>query len=357
MQNKSPKLVFIAWIDQNRRSQLFANELDMQLYEIQMLKRSYALAPLRYLLQTWRTLRILFGERAEVTFVQNPPVFAAFAVWLYSALTRTRFVIDSHTGALLAWWWRWTLPLHGWLSRRALTTIVTNQHLADMVERWNAPSFILADIPMQFPAGKPFALRKPFNVTVINTFSPDEPVGEVLRAARELPDVDFYITGNPARANKEHLANHPENVHFTGFLPDDEYFGLLRAVQTIMVLTTDNHTMQLGASEALSLGKPIITSDWPILRDYFRQGTVYVDNTHMGIVAGVERMRTQLPAMQQGILALQREQQAEWAEKKRQLRQLIGDGEVPSADVEPSTKSRAELSTESAAERKKRVVA
>ena len=339
MQNKSPKLVFIAWTDQDRRSQLLAKELGMQLYEIQILQRKYALAPLRYLLQTWRTLRILFRERADVTFVQNPPIFAAFAVWLYAAVSRTRFVIDSHTGALLAWWWRWTLPLHAWLSRRAETTIVTNQHLAKMIQQWNARSFILTDVPMEIPQSKPFPLSGPFNITVINTFSPDEPVGEILAAARTLPDVNFYITGNPARANKEHLANHPENVHFTGFLPDDEYFGLLLGVQAVMVLTTVDHTMQLGASEALSLGKPIITSDWPMLRDYFSKGTVYVDNKWESIAEGVVQMRAQLTAMQQGIETLQREQQVEWAEKKRQLRQLITGGDSPYAGAEPRAES------------------
>ncbi len=318
-----PKLVFIAWIAHNRRSQLLAQKLGMQLYQIQMLKRSYALAPLRYIVQTWRTLRILFRERPSVTFVQNPPIFAVLPVWLYALLTRTRFVIDSHTGALLAWWWRWTLPLHGWLSRRALTTVVTNTHLQKIVQQWDAETFIIGDIPMDFPQGTPRTMDKPFNVAVINTFSPDEPVGEVLAAAAALPNVDFYITGNPQRANKEHLENHPANVYFTGFIPDDEYFGLLRSVQAIMVLTTDNYTMQRGACEAVSLGKPIITSDWPVLREYFHKGTIYVDNTSRDIVAGVGAMREQWRAMEDEIQILQRERRAEWIEKQATLQQLI----------------------------------
>ena len=31
----------------------------------------------------------------------------------------------------------------------------------------------------------------------------------------------------------------------------------------ILALTTHDHTMQRGACEAVSLGVPIITSDWP----------------------------------------------------------------------------------------------
>ena len=73
-------------------------------------------------------------------------------------------------------------------------------------------------------------------MAVVNTFSPDEQVEEVLEAAASLPDVEFYITGDPIRAKKTFLRNHTENVKFTGFLPNEEYLGLLRAVQAVMVL-------------------------------------------------------------------------------------------------------------------------
>lgn len=317
------KMLFIAWIAHNRRSQLIAEKFQMQLYLIQSLKRWYFLAPLRYILQTIKTFTILIKEKPAVIFVQNPPIFALLVVYAYARVWGARYIIDSHTGALLAPWWKWSLPIHAFLSRRAVTTIVTNEYLEAIVKAWQADTFILADIPTKFPQGKEFPLNGKFSLAVINTFSPDEPIGEVLQAAASLPEVQFYITGDPIRARKTFLQHHPPNVKFTGFLPDDEYLGLLRSVQAIMVLTTDNHTMQRGACEAVSLGKPIITSDWPILRDYFHKGTVYVDNSGHGIQQGILQMQKDRETFEQEILLLQQERRLEWEEKYAGLTRLI----------------------------------
>jgi glycosyltransferase involved in cell wall biosynthesis len=319
-------MLFISWIAHNRRSQLIADKFQMKLHLVHSLKRRPYLAPIRYLLQAAKTLAILVRERPKVVFVQNPPIFAVLVVYLYAVLWRARYIIDAHTTALLAPVWKWSLPLHGFLSRRAITTIVTNEHLEAMVKSWGANTFIIADIPTTFPPGKPFPLNGKFSVAVINTFAPDEPIMEVLRAAAELPDVQFYITGDPIRARKTFLQDHPANVKFTGFLPDDAYLGLLRSVQAIVVLTTRDHTMQRGACEAVSLGKPIITSDWPLLRSYFHKGTIHVDNTSRGIQAGVRKMQQEKEALERDVLLLQQERQVEWQEKQAILGRIINSG-------------------------------
>jgi glycosyltransferase involved in cell wall biosynthesis len=324
-QKAMPRTLFIAWIAYSRRSQLIADKLGIKLCAIQSLKRHYVYAPLRYVLQTVRTWAILVREKPRLVFVQNPPIFAAVVVYIYAKLCKAQYVIDSHTGALMAPWWKWSLPIHAFLSRRAITTIVTNEYLEALVESWGANSFILGDIPTTFPQGKPFPLNGKFSIAVINTFSPDEPVGEILRAAASLPEVWFYITGDPIRAKKEHLKNPLPNVKFTGFLPDEDYFGLLRNAQAVMVLTTDDHTMQRGACEAVSLGKPIVTSDWPILREYFDKGTIHVDNSAQGIREAVIRMQAERETFEDEILILQQERWQEWRQKQAELLRLIED--------------------------------
>ena len=74
-------------------------------------------------------------------------------------------------------------------------------------------------------------------------------------------------------------------------------------------LTTRDNTMQRGACEALSLSRPIVTSDWPLLRSYFAQGTVHVDNTAAGIRSGIaqvlkdrERFETEIVGLRSGQL-------------------------------------------------------
>ncbi len=317
------KMLFISWISHNRRSQLIADKLNIELHQIQIFKRRYFLAPIRYLLQSIKTLKICIREKPKVVFVQNPPIFAPLIVYLYSKIWRSKLIIDSHTFALLAWWWKWSLPLHAYLSRRAITTIITNDHLNKMINSWKAPSFILADIPTNFPRGEKFTPEGNFNVAVINTFAEDEPVEEVLKAAASLPDVQFYITGDLIKAKRKYLSNRSDNVIFTGFIPDEKYFGLLREVDVIMVLTNDDHTMQRGACEAVSLGKPIITSNWPLLRTYFNKGTIHVENSSKHIRTGVTSAKKNLAVLEKEVLELQRERWIEWRKKHKALMALI----------------------------------
>jgi glycosyltransferase involved in cell wall biosynthesis len=317
------KRLAIAWIAHSRRSQLLADKLQMQLHLIHSLKRFYWLAPLRYVLQGLKTLWILWREKPEVVLVQNPPIFAALTVYLYAKMFKARYLIDAHTGALLAPWWRWSLPLHGFLSRRAVTTMVTNDHLADLVASWGANAFILADIPSHFPPGTSYPVAGRFQVAVVNSFSPDEPLPEIIAAASQLPDVHFYITGDPLRADKTLLRKAPSNVHFTGFINDDAYIGLMRTVHAIMVLTTDDHTMQRGACEAVAVGKPIITSDWPILRSSFHKGTIHIDNSISAIKDAVLVMQRDCKHLKQEILCLQHEKIEEWNEKYKLLIKML----------------------------------
>jgi len=318
-----PKGLFIVWHSHSRRGQLLSDKLQMKLYRVHALKRRYFLAPLRYILQTIKTLMILVREKPRLIFVQNPPIFAVVAVYIYARLWKAKYIIDSHTVGLLASWWKWTLPLHAFLSRRAITTIVTNEHLKALVNSWGANAFIVGDIPTTFPQGKPFSLNAKFNIAVVNTFSPDEPLEEVLKAAATLPEVQFYVTGNLIRAKKSLFKNKPDNLEFTGFLPDEEYLGLLQAAQAIMVLTTDNHTMQRGACEAVSLGKPIITSNWPILREYFAKGTIHVDNSAPSIRKAVIKMEKEKEKLQDEVLLLKQERWQEWRHKHAEIIKLI----------------------------------
>jgi glycosyltransferase involved in cell wall biosynthesis len=80
-------------------------------------------------------------------------------------------------------------------------------------------------------------------------------------------------------------------VRLTGFLDEPTYNALLAHADVVMCLTTRDHTMQNGAAEALYLGTPIITSDWPILREYFSRGTIHVDNSAEAIAEAVRRMQ------------------------------------------------------------------
>jgi glycosyltransferase involved in cell wall biosynthesis len=158
---------------------------------------------------------------------------------------------------------------------------------------------------------------------------------EILTAAREMPEIDFFITGNKKRARLEVLALASANTHFTDFLPQRSYYGLLGAADAVMCLTTRDNTMQRGACEALSLGKPIITSDTQLLRDYFDRGTVHVSNRREGIREGILKLKASYVRYQTEIEELRRERRNEWNEKKRILEGMIREAiAIPEGESE-----------------------
>jgi len=322
------RALFLIWgaPQGSHRSEFISQRLGADVQHIYITtKRGRSVAPIKYFFQAIMTFAFLVWHRYQLVLVQDPPIFAALPVYVYSLFSKARFIIDSHTDALQAPFWEWTLPLHRFLESRAITTIVTNDRLREIVEGWGRHGFTLEDPPAEFHISKPTVLPDgTLNVVVVSTADYDEPIREILEVARDLREVDFYITGDFSRSNYHQslVESAPKNVHFTGYLREG-YFALLDAADVIMCLTTEDNTFLSGDNEALWLGKPLITSDWPILRRYFSKGTIHVDNSVEQIRQGVLEMRQHLDTYQTEIRVLQAERRRDWWARIDQLLALI----------------------------------
>jgi hypothetical protein len=315
------KITFIVWARYHRRSELLAQHLGATIHYIYYGRRDQlSQAPVRYFVQALRTWLVLHRERPKIIFVQNPPIFCALVAFFYARCHRARYVIDSHTGAFLSAKWRWSLRLHRWLSRRALATIVHNIDQEKIVKTWGCPYCVIGFTPGSYLSEEPFPLDGKFSVAVITEVGEDEWLAEVVDAAVLLPDVCFYITGDSKRIPWPLLMRKPKNCRLTGYLPYGQYVSLLGGVNVVLALNDLDHTLLMGGFEAVSLGKPLITSDWPILRDYFSLGTVYVRNTQQSICEGVRRAQREQTALRQCILLLREQLQDDW---DRQFGELL----------------------------------
>lgn len=327
----SSERVFISWEPSNSRSASLAREFSARCYNIHYfaLKRPF-ISPLKYTLQAFKTWQLLRREKPRLVFVQNPPVFAPLAVWLYCAFSKSRFIIDSHTGVFLEGKWKWLSFLHAFLVRRAIVSIVTNDHLGSIVERWGGKYFVFPDVPIKIDKVETIDRPRSF-VTVVNSFSYDEPLAEIVAAAGQLPDVNFAITGDLDRCPPEILNAAPDNVHFTGFVSRQEYLNTLGASDAAVILTTENHTMQRGAYEAMALGVPIITSDWPLLRKTFFKGARYSDNTRASIEEAIQTVLDDLETFKRDVADLRSQRAAIWAENLANFMDTHVNGAVPGA--------------------------
>lgn len=316
--------VMISWAPYSRMSQTFARELGGKLHCIHYLRfQSPIHAPFKYILMAIHTLIVLFRERPNAVHVQNPPFVAGLVVNFYCWLTRSHFVLHYHSAAF-AKQWDWALPLQKFIARKAVTNIVTNNYWAEIVRSWGGHAIVMTDPFLELPEADTFQVKDGYNVAFVSTFATDEPLDAVLEAARTLPEVNFYITGNKKKKPAAFFESAPPNVTFTGFLdPDQQYPGLLRAVDAVMVLTTRNHTLQLGGCEATAVGKPLITSDWPYLKEVFPKGTVYVSDTAESIAEGIRKVQNNYSQLSTEIVQLREESQQDWTTKLAQLTTLV----------------------------------
>lgn len=307
-------IIFLKWFPYDKRNETIAAALGAECHFICSLKkRTPWNAPLRYLVQTLKTLLLLWRKRPGTVLVTNPPVFAAATVALHCAIFGGRFIMDCHSGAL-ADRWRLFQGLHRFVARKAALVVITNETFQAVYRAWGARTHIISDIVMKIPCEKPAALREGFHVMVICSFDPDEPIAEILAAAAELPEVSFMVTGNFQRLAPELLGSSTPNVTFTGFLPDDDYFALLHACQAVMVLVDTEDTMQQGAYEAVSVKKPMVLSDWRLLRESYPCGAVFVANEPASIRAGVLRLIEHYDEYLAGAERIHEERVAIWEE-------------------------------------------
>jgi glycosyltransferase involved in cell wall biosynthesis len=322
-----PRWVFIAWFPQSRRSEMFSRTLGGNLHCIYYLGRSRTwIVPIKYFLQALRTLQILLDERPAVVHVQNPPFVASLIVYLYSKAFHSKYVIDHHSAAFSNVW-DWALAIQKKLARTAKVKIVTNQYWADIIQGWEAQTLIMGDAFLDLPPGSDYQVSNEFNIVFICTFSEDEPLKEAIDAVSEMDNVHLYITGDATNVAPEWKNNIPRNITLTGFLPDEEYIGLLRSVDSVMVLTTRDHTLQMGGCEAVAVNQPLITSNWPYLQKYFNRGTIYVDNTPAGIREGIKLMIKDRPKLREGIYQLKIEGREEWDIQLNMLRNIAETSE------------------------------
>lgn len=324
--NKRTHWAMISWAPYSRMSSTFAKELGGKLFCIHYLRfQSPPIAPIKYVLQTVKTLQILFREKPRAIHVQNPPFVSGVVVDWYCRLTGAKYVLHYHSAAFDPIW-KWALPFQKMIARRAVTNIVTNQHWADVVSGWGGNTLVMVDPFNELPQGEPFPVkRNGFAVAFVSTFAEDEPTEAVLEAARMLPDVHFYVTGDKRKKPAGFFENAPPNVTFTGFLdPDRRYPGLLRAVDAVMVLTTRDYTLQLGGCEAAAVRKPLITSDWPYLREVFSRGTAFVEATPESIQQGILQVQGDYPRYCEEIARLRGEKQQEWNLRLKQLEEMMG---------------------------------
>ena len=327
MQHAQRRL-FISWNKDQTRSESLSFYLGATYYSICPFEKKigmfrYFFLLLNYFIASLKTLLLLKKERPDIIFIVNPPIFAPLIVWIYCKMNKAHYVIDTHSAAFT--WKRWTFFqwLHKLLSGGALMNLLHNEPLAHKVASWGAPSMTFPDPPARLVTDRPYPLRDGFNAVFICTYSRDEPIDVVLEAARQMPLINFYITGHISRAPRSITNGVSDNVILTDYLPKKEYVALLIGCSVVICLTLDNDTMQCGAHEAMELGRPIITSNSAVLQKYFSKGTIHIDNTANSLEQAITEVLENYRYYCEQIEILRKERQSTWEKQLSELEEVL----------------------------------
>lgn len=265
-------LLSINWVDHHRRSAELAGALGVRPHFIRSDSR---LLPVRYLRQ-WLLTRRLLAARPNAVIVMQPPVLSLACAYLHT--TRSTIIIgDLHTGTFRDPRWKWSAPIVLAVLKKRGFAVVPNENLADLCRDAGVPVVVSHGyitpfdqsahlvLPRNVRADRPFVL-------VPLAFAYDEPIDEILEAARQTPELTWVLTG---KAPKSVVASAPENVILTGYVSKEEYSGLRATATVVLAATTAEGTMQSAGYEALAAGSPLVTSPTKVLTDYFGDAALY----------------------------------------------------------------------------------
>jgi glycosyltransferase involved in cell wall biosynthesis len=315
----------LTWMDQRRTQELCAG-LNLELVVLKTTQRRM----LRYLVLGARTAALLARRRVRVLLVQNPSLVLATLAVLLRSLLGYHLIVDAHNEAVDPYInpQRWIRTLSRWVIRKSDLTIVSNRHLAELVEGCGGRSFTLPDPVPTPPPGVPSALGGPFNVVLIATHARDEPVAQIFEAVRG-SDIQLYVTGNPRGLAPALAADLPPNVRLTGFLPDAEYWSLLRSADGIIDLTLMEDCLVSGAYEALAVGTPMLLSKNRASVELFGEAATFTDNTAPDIRRALELLRSGSERLRVAAELKRREMGERWSASARALASVINNQQIP----------------------------
>jgi glycosyltransferase involved in cell wall biosynthesis len=322
----------LGWVDYHTRNEGIASELGGEtVYPLWGPRGSAPMAVLRYVVQGLKTAAVLIRRRPRRLIVMVPPIPALAICTLYARLTGAQILGDVHTYPLVADVWRPFLPATAWLLKRGSGAVVTNEANAAILRRYDVPTLVMHDTPVLTP-GRDKPVVEPDSgrphVVMPASFDPDEPIAEVFTAASTMPDVDFTITGRDNRGVTDGLAV-PDNVTLSGYVSREDYEDLLRNATVVCSLTVLENCMQQAGYEAMAFGRPLVTSDSEVLREYFGGAARLTGAEAEQIAEALRDAIDRAPELHAAMVALGEERVAARAVDVVALERMLAGGAPP----------------------------
>lgn len=313
----------LVWDGFHARNQAYGRALSGIACHVRSLPNRKLLLPLRYVLDGMQTWRLLKRHRPSAVLVGSPPVFAALVAWWWCRRYPCKLVVDCHTSAFRGWKWSWSLPLHRLVARNATAMVAHIEEDVATIRSWGVTAMMLpSDLP-DVAEALPQPRGAHARVVVAGSLDRNEPVAATLEAARLMPDVEVWLTGDISRAPAAVVAGAPPNVHFTGWLKYPQFLGELLAADAVAVFSTDPRIMNRAAFEAVGLGRPLVLSDFPGLRARFGPAALFAPNEPRAIAGALRQALLQREELAARSAALRPRLEAQREQAMAELKEIL----------------------------------
>lgn len=266
------KTIIVSWGESITRSHSIAKLMDFDDLHIVPKYSGFFGKFFNYLSSAFIQFVALLNGGYERVVVVSPPVFLIYVAFLSRCFLRKKFeiYIDCHNGVLRNEWLGW--PILNRLVRRADCVFSHNNVVKIRIDSaFSISSKVLtdplvADLPAKVDVSR-FLKPSAYNVLVPVSYAADEPIAEIVDAAKKLgAGFNLILTGNYRKKFKD-VSSIP--ITFTGFVSKEEYYSLMADVDAVLCLTKNEDIQMCALIEAISLDKKIVASNNPVNNKLF----------------------------------------------------------------------------------------
>lgn len=291
----SDKKIFIIWKVYQRRAESLAENLDLDIRYVHYSweEKSKVHKLFSYILKSISTILILVREKPNFLFIQLPPTPLLYIVNIYKNFTGSEFIADCHN-AMIDGPWR-KLPFAVSCLKKSKAVLVHNADISTMAKKFNIDTTVSKD-PLPYVEEKldvsnvldKFQLVSKKYILAPWNFASDEPLEELMQAAKLTPDIIYVATWFTERLSEDIKSIAPENVVFTGYLEKIDFNYLIAHAGAIIALTYREGTQPSSASEAIAFKVPLIISSIKTAKLLYGPNVIYVDNNPESISDGAQ---------------------------------------------------------------------
>lgn len=230
-----------------------------------------------------KTIQMLWSEKHEVVFFQNPSIMLGLICALYKKFNRKCLVVgDFHNAALDSGKLE---SINAFIARSIDITLVSNKNLFARVRDMGGRPFAFPD-PIPLPQ-ESHSIRTDNGryILFISSWADDEPINNVLDAfiLSELwkDSIELRVTGKvkASRLNKPIEQYESHGIRFLGFVSEADYWAQLTSASLNVDLTTREDCLVCGAYEAIAVCAPILLSNNEASVSYFGKYAQFTDNS------------------------------------------------------------------------------